>query len=168
MNYKESEFGESIKNNVTIKSNFSNTPVQELEYSIVYSVGRTLNMYEGYSKLVSMIVNKEVFKEDSVYIEGEKTTNDGNGDPISLNKIYMKDSSGKFIPYNGKLEFPSKATTNTTSDFFKIFRPSDKLQKPIILINGTKTTSRLVMEEGNSETLISADLNVLYSGSNVW
>ena len=168
LNYKESEFGESIKNNVTIKSNFSNTPVQELEYSIVYSVGRTLNMYEGYSKLVSMIVNKEVFKEDSVYIEGEKTTNDGNGDPISLNKIYMKDSSGKFIPYNGKLEFPSKATTNTTSDFFKIFRPSDKLQKPIILINGTKTTSRLVMEEGNSETLISADLNVLYSGSNVW
>ena len=168
LNYQETDFKEFIENNVTVKSNFSNTPMQELEYTIAYSVGKTLNMYEGYSKLVSIIVNKEVFKEDSVYIEGGKTTSDGNGDPISLNKIYMKDSSGKFIPYNGKLEFPSRATTNTTSDFFKIFRPADKLQKPIILINGTKTTSRLVMEEGNDETLISADLNVLYSGSNVW
>lgn len=166
-NIERSILNESISKNVTVKTNLQSSGT--MPWTLDYSVGSTLSMSECYNRLTSLIINKQVFNEDSVYIKGTESSVDGNNNTLSTNTIYVKDSSGNYVQYNGtNLVYPSGKTTNTSNNFFKIFRPSDRTKKPVIYINPTKQIGYAKLQEGKDETLLKIDVNIIYPEANMW
>lgn len=123
------DIGDSLDNNLIIHTNIKT--VNDLDYTISYSLGSTVSMEKWYSAF-SKASSAEGLESITVDPEGNLSES-----PYKEDTIYVH-SNGKYIPFDGKFTYPDGETMSVKSDFFKIRRTA-KSSRPLIYINSAAT-----------------------------
>jgi hypothetical protein len=164
--YKEADFKEDIEKNCTVTTNLKESSTYDIV--LKYSVGKNINLTEWYMKIANMALGNIKWDENKVYLPGGTTTVDGNGLELQMNSVYTL-KNGKYVKYDGKVDYGNGLTSNTTSDFLVVKRPPNYKSDAILYIKPSELGKRLELIEGNNETLLNIDTkNIIYPGCNMF
>ena len=159
---------ESIKNNVTIKTNLETT--LDNEFRLDYSVGKSIDLNKQYSKILQM--SSEGYKpgKNDVYVDKTISTLDALGNPLNTDTVYISTYYG-FTPYAGRVEYPNEFYTQTNKDYFRVMSGYDRKKPAMITINpkngGTQLLKFSDALDRNSLTTIHLG-EVIYPNNKIW
>ena len=151
--------GDSLDNNLIIHTNIKT--VNDLDYTISYSLGSTVSMEKWYSAFN---------KASSVDSLGDIVVDsDGNilESPYKEDTVYIK-SGDSYEPFKGKFTYPDGETMSVNSDFFQI-RKTNKSSRPLLYIKASGTDT--VRNDANvgSRPSFDIDLNAaIYPKLKAW
>lgn len=151
--------GDSLDNNLIIHTNIKT--VNDLDYTISYSLGSTVSMEKWYSAFN---------KASSVDSLGDIVVDsDGNilESPYKEDTVYIK-SGDSYEPFKGKFTYPDGETMSVNSDFFQI-RKTNKSSRPLLYIKASGTDT--VENDANvgSRPSFDIDLNAaIYPKLKAW
>lgn len=152
------DIGDSLDNNLIIHTNIKT--VNDLDYTISYSLGSTVSMEKWYSAF-SKASSAEGLESITVDPEGNLSES-----PYKEDTIYIY-SNGKYIPFDGKFTYPDGETMSVKSDFFKI-RRTPKSSRPLLYINTTNNTS-VINDNNNNVAVFNIDLSAaIYPKLKAW
>ena len=175
-------------NNVTVSTaNFKDKTHVTPDLSFTYSIGGSFNIYSWLVQVSAATSNAVSFDSNKVYVPNSFTssyTNDGVLNDYRTTEVYMIDSSGNYVPYDGKVRYnmgtlssgnTDYVTSQTSSKFLKVFRPSDKTRKAVLCINpaSVDTINRVIrtdLKDSKKNILYWkwSRNNIIFPGSNIF
>ena len=153
-----SDIGDALINNLTISTNVET--VNNLEYTINYSLGSTVSMENWYTAFGKVSSAEGL---DSVTADPDGNVPDS---PYEENAIYVK-SGNSYTKFAGTFTYPDGEVMQVKPDFFQIRRTSQS-SRPLLYIKAAKTHT-VINDQKADGPAFDIDLNAaIYPKLKAW